>query len=60
MDPAMLEPVNVRVLSRFGIGDRLLEVGDVLILPKHRALYAAFLQLVTLDVNGEAMNQTQT
>ena len=42
----MLQPVQVRALRRFELGDRVVEVGDVVTVPRHRAEYLRFLQLV--------------
>ncbi len=53
LGPEMLQPIEVRALIVFGFGDALVQVGDVLRMPRHRAEYAAFLGLVTLNIHGE-------
>jgi len=52
LDPSMLEPVKVRALKDFQFGLVKVYTGDLLKMPKHKAEYARFLQLVTLDVDG--------
>lgn len=44
MDPAMLELVSVRALQHFGLGEKLVAVGEIVTVPKHRAEYLRFLQ----------------
>lgn len=46
MPLSMLEPVQVRARRRFELGDRVVEVGGVVTVPRHRAEYLRFLQLV--------------
>ena len=45
MDPAMLEPVQVRCVVAFGLGDRMVEVGETVSVPRHRASYLVFLKI---------------
>lgn len=40
----MLEPVAVRVVVAFGLGDRMVDVGETVTVPRHRAEYLRFLQ----------------
>jgi len=47
-----LAPVMVRALKPFVFGANIAP-GDRFLMPRHRALYAAFLQLVSLDIHGE-------
>ena len=51
--PEMLTPTEVRALIVFGFGAHMVAVGDVLLMPRHKAEYAKFLGLVTLNVDGE-------
>lgn len=45
MDPAMQEPVEVRAVKTFGLGDTLIEVGGLVQVSRARAAYLKFLGL---------------
>ena len=46
LPPDLLECVRVRALAEFGIGEKLVQVGDVVTVARHRADYLRFLQMV--------------
>jgi hypothetical protein len=46
LPPDMLEGIKVRAVRPFWLGARQVTVGDTLTMPKHRAEYLRFLQLV--------------
>jgi hypothetical protein len=52
LSPELLAPVQVRALKPFVFGANIAP-GDRFTMPRHRAEYAQFLGLVTLNVHGE-------
>jgi len=46
LGPELTELIEVRALAVFNLGERRVEVGDLVLLPYHRASYAQFLGLV--------------
>lgn len=45
-EPTQQERVEVRAIKIFGVGDKLVEVGETLMVSHTRASYLKFLQLV--------------
>lgn len=48
LPPEMLELVQVRCMVAFGLGDRMVQVGDVVNVPRHRGEYLFFLRLAEI------------
>jgi hypothetical protein len=46
MDQGLLEPVSVRCVVAFGLGDKVVQVGELLTVSRARAEYLRFLCLV--------------
>jgi hypothetical protein len=44
LPPEMLEPVQVRCVVAFGLGEKLVEPGEVVMVSRARADYLVFLQ----------------
>jgi hypothetical protein len=47
LPPEMLEPVQVRCVVAFGLGDRMFEVGEIVTVSRARCSYLCFLGLAT-------------
>jgi len=46
MEKGLLEPVSVRCVVSFGLGDKVVQVGEMVIVSRSRADYLLFLCLV--------------